>query len=418
MAKRKIVAKPVEPMTDSPPLRLEYRTPQELNENCRNWRVHPPEQIAALTDTIATVGWAGAILMNERTGLIIDGHARKKVAIEQGATSVPVLIGDWSEEQEKTILATFDPIAAMATADAGMLAQLLAEISDSTPAIDAMLAELSAANPMVTDTPEPGAGGDEFDATPDSGPTRTALGDLWLIGGRHRLFVGDCTVPENVTRLMGGAKPHLMVTDPPYGVEYDPDWRNKALRSDGTPSDGRAVGTVTNDDRADWREAWALFPGDVAYCWHAGRHASSVQASLEAADFEIRCQIIWAKNMFAIGRGDYHWKHEPCWYAVRKGKTGHYNGDRSQTTVWEIDKPRKSETGHSTQKPVECMAKPIENNSNPGDAIYDPFLGSGTTLIAAHRLNRTCYGMEISDRYADVILKRCEAEGMTVEKIQ
>lgn len=125
-----------------------------------------------------------------------------------------------------------------------------------------------------------------------------------------------------------------------------------------------------------------------------------------ASGFEIRSQIIWAKNNLVIGRGDYHPKHEPCWYAVKKGKRGHWQGSRYQTTLWEIDKPVKSETGHSTQKPLECMRIPIENNSARGDAVYDPFCGSGTTLIAAEKTGRHCYAMELSPAYCDVIINR------------
>lgn len=122
--------------------------------------------------------------------------------------------------------------------------------------------------------------------------------------------------------------------------------------------------------------------------------------------FKPRSQIIWAKSNFAIGRGDYHWHHEPCWYAVKNGKTGHYAGDRKQTTLWQIPKPQKSETGHSTQKPVECMKRPIENNSSPGQAVYDPFSGSGTTIIAAEMTGRSCYAIELSPAYVDVAVKR------------
>ena len=175
-----------------------------------------------------------------------------------------------------------------------------------------------------------------------------------------------------------------MVTDPPYGVEYDPNWRNEAARSSegmGNRALGAgAVGKVMNDGRADWREAWALFPGDVAYVWHAGLYAHIVAESLAACDFVLRSQIIWDKTRLVIGRGDYHWHHEPCSYAVRKGARGHWAGDRKQTTIWPIVHT-KSETGHGTQKPVECMKRPIENNSKPGDAVYEPFSGSGTTII-------------------------------------
>jgi len=196
-----------------------------------------------------------------------------------------------------------------------------------------------------------------------------------------------------------------MVTDPPYGVQYDADWRNRADRANGKPYGARAIGRVTNDDRADWREAWALFPGDVAYVWHAGTKADIVAESLDASGFAIRSQVVWAKSRFAISRGHYHVQHEPCWYAVRKGGTGHWHGDRSQTTLWPIAH-LKSETGHSTQKPVECMRRPIINNSAPGQPVYDPFLGSGTTMIAAEMEGRACLGLEITPHYVDVIVQR------------
>ena len=199
-----------------------------------------------------------------------------------------------------------------------------------------------------------------------------------------------------------------MVTDPPYGVEYDADWRNKAFRSDGSVIGDRAVGKVENDDKADWREAWALFPGEVAYVWHAGSMAHIVAESLLACDFNIRAQIIWSKSQFVIGRGDYHPHHEPCWYAVKKTGKGHWNGDRKQSTIWNIDKPKKSETGHSTQKPVECMRRPIVNNSSPGQAVYEPFCGSGTTLIACEMEGRACHAIELNPAYIDVIVKRWE----------
>src|ERR1700726_349214 len=150
----------------------------------------------------------------------------------------------------------------------------------------------------------------------------------------------------------------------------------------------------------------ALFPGSVAYVWHAGTKAGIVQDSLAACGFETRSQIIWAKNNFAIGRGHYHCKHEPCWYVVRKGSTASWVGDHCQTTLWQIDKNLKSETGHGTQKPVECMRQPIENNASPGQAVYEPFSGSGTTIIAAEMTGRVCHAIEIAPAYVDVAVKR------------
>jgi DNA modification methylase len=162
----------------------------------------------------------------------------------------------------------------------------------------------------------------------------------------------------------------------------------------------------------DWSPAWALFRGDVAYIWHAGIHAGEVAASLAGSSFQIRGQIIWRKQHFAISRGAYHWQHEPCCYAVRKGKSAHWRGDRGQSTVWDVanlnpmgGNQDEAKTGHGTQKPVELMRRPILNHTARGEVVYDPFLGSGTTLIA-ELTERTCYGMDIDPRYCDVIVRR------------
>ena len=193
-----------------------------------------------------------------------------------------------------------------------------------------------------------------------------------------------------------------MVTDPPYGVEYDAAWRARV----GVNLNADKLGKVLNDDRADWREAWALFPGVVAYVWHAARFTSQVLDSLAACGFEHRAMIIWAKDRFALGRGDYHWQHEPAWYVVKKGATGHYNGARNQSTLWAIKAREDGGHGHGTQKPIECMKRPIENNSVAGDGVYEPFSGSGTTIIAAEQTGRRCYAMELSPQYVDVAVRR------------
>ncbi|MCX7379886.1 MAG: DNA methyltransferase, partial [Alphaproteobacteria bacterium] len=273
----------------------------------------------------------------------------------------------------------------------------LASLGFDAASLDALLAG------VATDGGDDGAHGDE-DAEapgPPSDPV-TRPGDLWLLG-EHRLLCGDATSAQDVARLLDGKKPHLMATDPPYGVEYDPTWRNAAGVSDTV-----RTGRVLNDHRADWREAWALFPGDVAYVWHAGRHTRTVLESLEAAGFTIRSQIIWAKSRLVLGRGDYHWQHEPCFYAVRDGKTGHWQGARDQTTLWSIGNggDEDAATVHSTQKPVECMRRPMINNSEAGQAIYEPFSGSGTTIIAAETTGRACVAMEISPAYCDVAILR------------
>jgi len=170
---------------------------------------------------------------------------------------------------------------------------------------------------------------------PDVATSR--LADVWLLGP-HRVLCGDSTQENAVSQLLlpPSSLPQLflMCTDPPNGVEYDPEWR---VAIDGG---GRhATGKVANDDRVDWSTAWRLFPGDVAYVWHAGIYAGEVSASLVATQFQIRGQIIWRKQHFVMSRGAYHWQHEPCWYAVRKGKSAHWRGDRTQTTVWDVAWP-------------------------------------------------------------------------------
>lgn len=240
---------------------------------------------------------------------------------------------------------------------------------------------------------------------PDEIETDIVLGDLFEIG-QHRLLCGDSTKKEDVEKLLDGGKPILMVTDPPYGVNYDANWRNVADRANGKPYGARAILKVNNDDRCSWVESYSHFSGDVLYVWHADRRASEVQSDIESAGFQIVMQVIWAKNNIVISRGDYHWKHEPCWYAVRKGSKHNWQGSRKESSLWEIDKPMKSETGHSTQKPVECMARPIRNNTYERESVYDPFIGSGTTMVAAHQLNRKCYGIEIDPKYCQVIVDR------------
>lgn len=239
---------------------------------------------------------------------------------------------------------------------------------------------------------------------------KTKRGQIWEIG-EHRLMCGNSTTKADVDALLAATVPFLCVTDPPYGVEYDPSWRMEEAKKGRLAYAASRVGKVTNDDRADWRETWALFPGDVIYSWHPAGATSLVHAAaLQESGFAIRIQIIWAKSNFPIGRGDYHVRHEPCWYAVREGKAARRNEDRTQTTLWEINLDRNVDGGHSTQKPIECMARPMRNHE-PCE-VYDPFLGSGTTMCAAQALERRCYAMEIEPKYVAVALERMAGMGL------
>jgi DNA modification methylase len=324
---------------------------------------------------------------------------------------VPVIaLAGLSEVQRRALIVADNKLALNADWDFGILQDELGALDMAEFDLGILGFTDDELEQVATWTPEDLR---EGHAPPDVAPERPSTpvsraGDLWVLGD-HRVICGDATKGADVARLLAGATPGLMVTDPPYGVDYDPAWRNAEAAKGNLAYAARRVGVVANDHRADWREAWALFSGDVAYCWHAGARASQVQQSLEAAGFEIRSQIIWSKSNFPISRGHYHWRHEPCWYAVRKGGTGNWHGDRKQTTVWQINLDPNVEGGHSTQKPVECMRRPIENNSAVGDAVYDPFVGSGTTIIAAEQSRRRCFALELDPGYADVAVQRWQA---------
>jgi DNA modification methylase len=383
--------------------RVERVNVSDLVPYARNARTHSPEQVDQIAASIREWGWTTPVLIDEDGGLIA-GHGRVMAAKKLGLRDVPAMRADgWSEAQKRAYVLADNKLAL----NAGWDNELLRVELDGLKELDFDLSLTGFADlELSTILADKTEGLTDPDETPEP-PAEpvSVLGDVWLLG-KHRIVCGSSTEVESVDKALNGVKPHLMVTDPPYGVEYDADWRNKAMRADGSKVGGRAVGKVLNDDKADWREAWALFPGDVAYVWHAGNMAHVVAESLLACDLHIRAQVIWAKSQFVIGRGDYHPQHEPCWYAVRKGKTGHYDGGRKQSTLWQIDKPQKSETGHSTQKPVECMKRPIENNSSPGQAVYEPFSGSGTTIIAAEMTGRSCHAIELNPAYVDVTIER------------
>jgi DNA modification methylase len=359
-----------------------------------------------LNAVLCEIGFADAVLARECPdgGLeLIDGHLRAELAPE---TEIPVLVLDVDQGEADKLLATLDPLAAMAAADSEKLDALLAGIETGSAELKAMLDEV--AKEAKRQAPQPEVVEDEI---PDAATVlaRCKPGDLWLLG-RHRLLCGDSTKAEDVARLLAGRVPFIMVTDPPYGVEYDPAWRNEAAAKGLISFAARREGKVENDERLDWTPSYQLFPGHVAYVWHAGRFAADLVLNLRDAEFEIRTQIIWRKPAFAISRGHYHWQHEPCWYAVRSQGSAKWCGDRSQSTVWDISNrvDQADNSNHGTQKPVECMARPIRNHGAKDDDVYDPFLGSGTTIIAAEQLSRRCYGIEISPNYCDVILARWE----------
>lgn len=235
---------------------------------------------------------------------------------------------------------------------------------------------------------------------------RIRRGDLWRLG-RHRLFCGDATNSEHVGRCLGSIVPAMCVTDPPYGVEYEPGWRNGVLNT----RDSKRCRAIANDNQADWRKALALFPGNILYVFHAAIRAGQAFAQVEAIGFQPRSVLIWDKQRLVMSRGHYHWRHEPILYAVRKGCTAKWTGDRKQMTVRPCKtirscRDQRDVTSHPCQKPVELLAGFIANHGQPGDSVYEPFAGSGSTLFACEATGRRCLAIELDQRYCREILLR------------
>lgn len=402
-------------------LKVETWPIERVLNYARNARMHSEEQVKTIAASITEFGFINPCLV-DADGVLIAGHGRVLATRHLGRDTIPVIqVGHLTDTQVKALRIADNQIPQQATWSPELLRAELTELSAS--GYDMQLLGFEGAQLVSFMSMPSGADPERVPDLPEKPVTR--LGDVWCLG-KHRIICGDSTKAEDVERVLDGKKPMLCVTDQPYGVEYDAEWRNERDRSNGKPYGARAVGKVENDDRADWREAYALFPGDVIYGWSAGLRSREIIEALESCGFALRAQIIWVKDRLVIGRGDYHFMHEPCWYAVRKGKKGNWAGDRKQTTVWEIAH-NKSETGHSTQKPIECMRRPIQNNSKPGDYIYEPFSGSFTTGIACEMMNRYCLAVEISPNYVDVAVRRwqdfakgtatLEGDGRTFEQI-
>lgn len=363
-----------------------------------NPRKISPHDLAALRRSLSGFGCVEPIVCNRRSNTIIGGHQRVKAAALEDIQSLPVVWVDLDEHQERALNLALNRIRGAWDDDA--LAEVLSFLDDAD--FDLGLTgfedlELERLLQKETD------GATSGDALPSTVTKRCEPGDLWELGD-HVLLCGDATQPEDVARVLAGATPQLCVTDPPYGVDYDAQWRQDAF--DPQHKQAYRTGKVTNDDRADWREAWELFEGDVLYSWTAPGPAA-IQAGLAILEsgFQLRNQLMWRKPHFPLSRGHYTYQHESCWYGVKKGGKAHWIGDFNASSVWDVALDPNVEGGHSTQKPIELFTRPISNHQ--GD-VYEPFCGSGTGLIACEKLDRKCYAIEISAEYCDVILQRWE----------
>jgi len=405
-----------------------------IRPQARNANRHTQRGMAALETSIAQDGWIGAITV-AADGETFDGSARVEKTAENGMLDEALVIdidGTRPVVLRRTdIPNATDPRAVRLGVAANRVASLnlewepdvLAAIADSGVDLGSLFTDVEWAEAALPRLPEAGAGGDEFDATPEDGPTRTAVGELWSIGGKHRLLVGDCTDAANVARLMGGERADILWTDAPYNINV------AGGTKDPRSADYRNGGTIENDDMSsdDFRSFLStafktadgvMRPGAVYYLAHPDIYAYEFIGATRDVDWQAARPAVvqWVKDSLVFGRGDYHSRSEPMLYGWKPGAAHHAVADRTQDNVWEIPRPKASEE-HPTMKPIELIERALRNSSKPNDIAIDWFLGSGTTLIAAHRTGRRCYGMEIAPRYADVILRRAEAEGLACEVV-
>lgn len=376
--------------------------------NEANWRIHPKNQQESLGGVLDEVGWVQDVIVNKRTGeewgadqnveTLVDGHLRITLALRNGDdTPVPVKFVDLSPDEEALILLSLDPIGAMAASDKVKLDELMQTVQSEDERVQTLMAELADKEGIEYGKAEP-----PEDVEPQIDKAEelrkkwgVETGQLWALGN-HRIICGDCTDKAVVDKLMGGEKVSLVVTDPPYGVDYEGGANNQSKRE-----------KLTGDgDTILYSQFLKVAPIDdkcAMYLWHAGRRANEVYEAAISAGFEVRAQIIWHKLKAHYGAwmAQYLQKHEPCIYCVRNAPE--FIGASNEVTVWEYDQPKTNEY-HPTQKPVELMERAIGNH--PYKFVYEPFSGSGTTIIACERLNRKCRAIEISPAYVAVAIQR------------
>ena len=387
----------------------------------RNPRTHSEAQIAQIAASIAEFGFNNPILVDTKAG-IIAGHGRLLAARKLGLTEVPVIVLDHlSEAQKRAYIIADNQLALNAGWDDDLLRSELAALQQEDFNLDLIGFDDRDLAKLLADQDADG----QADAVPDPPATpATVPGDLWLLGP-HRVLCGDATSAEAVTRLLGERRPRLMVTDPPYGIELDSEWRDRAGLNGCGPAEasymknrteGHTETSMSGDTRADWSEAFELVPSlEAAYVWHASKFTREVLDGLLRIGFLHHQQIIWDKTRTVLTRTHYWFQHEPCWY-VRKKNAPWFGKAGENSTIWVSASPKfimggsdEEKFDHPTQKPVDLMRRSILNHLRRGEPVYDPFLGSGTTLAAAQLTERVCFGLELDPKYVDVITARWQS---------
>jgi DNA modification methylase len=384
-----------------------------------NPRKRSKKAVAKVAASIREFGFRQPIVVDEE-GVILVGHTRRDAAAALELSTAPVHQALGLSEAQKRAYRIADNRTNEETQwDDDLLAIELKALDGFN--LDLSLTGFDLRQMASYLRTGPQAGEDDVPDPPSEPVTKP--GDLWVLG-EHRVLCGDATSAADVAMVLGDAKPLLMVTDPPYGISLDSEWRDRAgLNGCGAAEPsymkkrtmGHTETTISGDTRADWSEAFALVPSlEVIYAWHASIYTREVLDGLLRIGFLYPQQIVWNKGRTVLTRTHYWYQHEPCWY-VRKKNAPWFGKAGENSTVWDSPSPKfimggsdEDKFDHPTQKPVELMRRPILNHLRRGESVYDPFLGSGTTLIACETEGRRCYGLEIEPRYCDVIVARWE----------
>ena len=382
-------------------LRIEQCPVERLVPYARNARTHSDEQVAQVAASIARFGFVNPILVGP-DWVIIAGHARLLAARELGMSEVPVIVLEHLSESERRALVIADNRLAMnAGWDEETLALELAALREEDFSLDLLgfddeeLTRLLAAEDAA-------AGLTDEDSIPEVADIPVSQApDLWTLGD-HKLMVGDATVAADVKRLMGPDTADCVFSDPPYNIDYQ-GYTKERLTIQNDQMGAEQFKRFLLDSFQSFRSV--VKPGASLYVCHSSSWQREFQNALEAAGFEVRCQIIWGKNTFAWGFARYKFQHEPIFYCHVAGQKDSWYGNKSQSTLWEEKKPSANRL-HPTMKPVELVERALVNSSKPGDLVLDLFGGSGSTMIGCQRRGRTARLMEIDPKYADVIVRR------------
>ena len=374
-------------------------SPDDLIPNPGGWRKHPKAQQRALEAVLEKVGWADALIVNRRTGHLINGDLRRELALKHGETTVPVTYIDLSEEDERLVLATFDPLSAMAETNSEALRALIDSVEAPDAAVRDLL-DLVASAAGLEDLLLDGLL-DPDEAPPLQRDPVSRRGDLWELGD-HRLLCGDSTDPSEIRRLVGDLLMQFLWTDPPYGVDYvGKTKKSLRLKNDNEVRLAallRAVLANVDAVLADRSPVYVASP--------SGKNSRIFLNALDEVDWHVHQTLVWVKDGFVLGRSDHHYQHELILYGWRGGRA-RWRGGRTISSVFEIPRPRRS-TEHPTIKPVQLVEEQLLHSTVRGDPGIDPFAGSGTTIIAAERLQRRCFAAELDPLYVDVAVRRWE----------